>query len=166
MRRKKSNDYTMPLSVIGIIVLAAIGSRSPSSFKVGPSHQASESSTIPPFQDDGPTTDGSTTLTISNAIPSPLVFKVLKKGSDRELELNSCQGCKIYKNNSEIPPNVCKLGESKTIAVVPGKSRVHWYYKGAQIGETIADWNLSPGRKYSLCLVMNMSGGRLNWDSK
>lgn len=166
MNRKKSNDYTLPIIVVILIVLSVLGSRSPNAFKPLPSYQIRDDSTSPAFQDDGPSVDGSTTLTVINAVPHPLVFAFQQEKQKKQSILEPCQNCKIYNTNREIPNDICKSGTVTTIDVQPGMNPVYWYYKNANIGETRANWNLSPGRRYSICLVMNLSKGRTDWDSK
>lgn len=166
VHRKKSNDYTLHVTVVILIVLGLLGSRSPNAFKSLPSYQMRDDSTTPAFQDDGPSVDGTTILTVTNAVPHPLVFAVQQKKQKKESTIEPCQNCRIYNTDREIPNDVCKSGTATTIAVQPGENHVHWYYQNANIGEINANWNLPPGRKYSICLVMNLSKGRSNWDSK
>ena len=165
MNRKKSNDYTTPVLVIILIVLGIAGSRSSNSFQLIPPSQIRDDSLSPAFQDDGPSTDGITTLTVTNAIPHPLSFRVRNR-STRKIRLNPCQGCKIYAVSNEIPENICKSGPTQTIAVHPGKNNVRWDYQNANIGSVDAEWNLLPGRKYSICLVLDLSKTRRDWDSQ
>ena len=165
MNRKKSNDYTMPVLLVILLVLGIAGSRSSNSFNPVPPTQLRNDSSSPPFQDDGPSRDGLTTLTVTNAIPHPLVFEVRNR-SKREVKLESCQSCKIYAVSSEIPANICKSGTTQTIAVHPGKNNVRWHYQNANIGTVEANWELLSGRKYSICLVMDLTETRNSWDSR
>ena len=166
MNRKKSTDYTRPVTLVILLVLAIAGSRSPNAFKPLPSTQLRDDSIAPAFQDDGPSTDGMTTLMVTNSIPHPLVFMIQQNNEKKETRLGACQSCKIYTVSSEIPKDICKSGTKQTIAVQPGKNYAHWYHQTDQIGEIKANWNLPAGHKYSICLVMNLSKGRTDWDSK
>ncbi len=163
--RNKGKDYTMVAIVVAIIFLSVLGSRSPSRVK-GFGLTQSQTSTPPPVNDLGLTPDGSTTLKIVNSIPHPMVFQIqAKDGIDAKFRLKPCDTCKIYSSNSEIPPDVYDRGMTETIVVTPGKNFVNWAYPGGDIAPIQAYWELKPGHKYSVCMVMNLAQGRSNWDS-
>lgn len=166
MNRKKSNDYTSHAILVILLLLSIFGNRSPSYQTPLPRVQKFEDYAIPPFQDDGPSTDGLTTLTVTNAIPHLMVFTLQQDKQKKEARLEPCQSCKIYAYSAEIPKDICKSGTSQTIAVQPGDNYVQWSYPGAPIGAIKANWTFAPGRKYSMCPVMDLSKGRTNWDSK
>ena len=131
-----------------------------------PSYQIRDNSPVTILQDNGPSSDGTTTIELTNAVPSPFVFAIQQEKQKQELELASCKDCKLYANSTEVPENVCKLGTTTTIAATPGENRVHWYYKIASINPVNATWKISPGRKYSICIIVDLSKGRTDWDSK
>jgi hypothetical protein len=135
-------------------------------FRPLPTYQMPDNSPAPALQDDGPTPDGTTSLTVVNAVPRPFVFAIKQERQKQDFELDSCQNCKIYANSSEVPKDVCKLGTTTTIAATPGDNRVYWHYKNASINPISANWKISPGRRYSICIIMDLSKGRANWDSK
>ena len=166
MNRKKFKDYTMPVALVILLVLGILGTRSPNAFKPLPPSQLRDDSITPAFEDNGPSTDSTTTLTVINSIPHPLIFKIGQGSQKKELRLKPCQNCKIYSVASEIPKDICKSGTVGAIAVYPGKNHANWYYENAPIGEIQANWNLPAGHKYSICLVMDLSKGRTDWDSK
>ena len=166
MNRKKSNDYTLPVTLVILSLLGTLGSQTPNAYTPHSPYQLRDDSREPVLQDDGLSTDGLTTVTISNSIPNPLVFKIQQNKDKEEVTIEPCKNCKIYKTSTEIPTDICNMGTAKTIAVNPGKNNVYWYFQNAQINDTNATWNLLPGHKYSTCLVMDLSKGRSNWDSK
>lgn len=135
-------------------------------FRLLPTYQMPDNSPVPALQDNGPTPDGTTSLTVINAVPRPFVFAIQQEKQKQNFEMDSCQNCKIYANSSEVPENVCKLGTTTTIAAAPGDNRVYWYYKNASINPISANWKISPGRRYSICIIVDLSKGRANWDSK
>ena len=165
MNRRKSNDYTAQILLAILALLGFLGTRSPNGFKPMPPSQIRDTFT-PPLQDDGPSTDGITTLMVTNGIPHPLVFKIGQNDRGKEIRLDSCQNCKIYTAATEIPPDICKFGTTQTIAVTPGQNQVYWHYNGGNIGDINATWKISPNRKYSVCIVMDLSRGRTDWDGK
>ena len=165
MSHRKRNDYTAQLVLVILALLGLLGTRSPNGFKPMSPGQIRDTFT-PPLQDDGPSTDGITTLTVTNSIPHPLVLRLRQNSQGREMRLDPCQGCRVYAAAAEIPSNICKSGTTQTIAVTPGQNQVYWHYKSGNIGDINATWNLSTGRKYSVCLVMDLSRGRTDWDSK
>lgn len=135
-------------------------------FRPLPTYQMPDDSPAPALQDNGPTPDGTTSLTVVNAVPRPFVFAIQQEKQKQDFELDSCQNCKIYANSSEVPENVCKLGTTTTIAATPGDNKVYWHYKNVSINPISANWKISPGRRYSICIIMDLSKGRTNWDSK
>jgi hypothetical protein len=164
--RKKSNDYTMPAALVILLILWALGSRSPSSFKQLGSTQIQASTDRSPVDDMGPTEDGSTTLEIVNLIPYPMSFKVSAKGvGDKKIRLKSCETCKIYSGQGEIPSDLHSRGTRETIAVMPGRNFVSWSHDGGNISPMQAYWEFKQGHKYSSSVLMDLSQGRSNWDS-
>lgn len=156
--RNKGKDYTLPATIVILAILGLLGSRSPSSFKQ--SNPAQIQTTAQILDDSGPTADGSTVVQVVNSIPHPMVFKA----NSQETRLAACPTCKIYRNKSEIPSDIYDRGTKVTIVMKPGKNMVHWYHQGGNIAEIHAEWNLKPGRKYSVCMSMDLSEGRSNWD--
>jgi hypothetical protein len=164
--RKKSNDYTMPAALVILLILWALGSRSPSSFKQLGTTQVQASTDRSPVDDIGATEDGSTTLEVVNLIPYPMSFKASAKGvSDKKIRLKPCETCKIYSSPGEIPSDIHARGTRETIVVMPGRNFVGWSHDGGNISPMQAYWELKPGRKYSASVLMDLSQGRLNWDS-
>lgn len=135
-------------------------------FNTPPIYQMTDNSSVSPLHDDGPSSDGTTTITVTNAVPRPLVFAIKQPKKNQDFELNSCQNCKIYANSSEVPKNVCEQGTTTTIDANPGENKVYWYYKNARINPINATWKIEPGRKYSICIIMDLSKGRSDWDNK
>ena len=155
-------------SVISItfFILIFIFNISNYGFRPLPTYQMPDNSPAPALQDNGPTPDGTTSLTVVNAVPRPFVFAIQQGKQKQNFKLDSCQNCKIYATSSEVPENVCKLGTTTTIAATPGDNRVYWYYKNISTKSVSANWKISPGRRYSICIIMDLSKGRTNWDSK
>lgn len=148
--------------VIFIINIATNNFNRPPAYQ----YQMPDNSTAPALQDNGPTPDGTTLLSVVNAVPRPFVFAIQQGKQKQNFELDSCQKCKIYATSSEVPENVCKLGTTTTIAATPGNNRVNWYYKNDKITPVLANWKISPGRRYSICIIMDLSKRRVNWDSE
>ena len=163
--RKKGKDYTQPTAVIICLILVALGSRSPASFKHVSNTQI-QTASAPPVDDLGPTLDGSTTLTIVNSIPHPMTFRISAKGGiNKKIQLKPCETCKIYSGPSDIPANIYARGTKETIVVSPGKNFVDWSHQGGNISSIQAYWELKPGRQYSICTIMDMTRGRSDWDT-
>ncbi len=154
-------------SVIGItfFILIFIFNISTNGFRPLPTYQMRDNS-APSLTDNGPSSDGRTTLTVTNAVPHPFVFKIQQKKQKKEFELDSCQNCKIYANSSEVPEDICKMGTTTTIAATPGENNVYWYYRNATISTINAKWQIEPGRNYSICIITDLSKARTNWDYK
>jgi hypothetical protein len=165
--RNKGKDYTLPAAIAIIILLSVLGSRSPSRVRgFGGFGIQAQTSTAPPVNDMGPTPDGSTTLKIVNSIPHPMAFQIqAKDGIDTKIRLKPCPTCKIYSSRAEIPSDVYERGTTETIAVTPGKNFVNWTYQGGDIAPIQAYWEFKPGHRYSVCVIMDLSEGRSNWDS-
>lgn len=159
-RRNKGKDYTLPAAIAIVAILALIGSRSPSSFKPVNTTQAQKND-VQVIDDIGPTSDGSTVVQVVNSIPRPMVFKA----NGKETRIDACSTCKIYKNSGEVPTDIYDRGTKAAIVVAPGKNLVHWYHQGGNISEIYAQWNLKPGRKYSVAMILDLSEGRSNWDT-
>jgi hypothetical protein len=163
--RKKGKDYTLPIALVICLILVALGSRSPGSFK-GVNNTQIQTTSAAPVDDIGPTSDGSTTLTIVNSIPYPMTFRISAKGGiNKKIQLQTCETCKIYSGPSDIPADVYARGIKETIVVSPGKNFVDWSHQGGNISPIQAYWELKPGRKYSICTIMDMTRGRSDWNT-
>ena len=109
---------------------------------------------------------GSTSLEVANSIPYPMRFRISAKGKiDKNITLEACAKCKIYKGPSEIPENIRSFSPKQSITISPGRNFVIWSYDGGNISTTQAYWDLKQGHKYSIGPVMDMTQGRSNWDS-
>jgi hypothetical protein len=162
---RKGRDYTLPVALFLILVLTALGSRSPNSFQGSYSTQV-ESYGVPPIADIGPTDNGSTVLVVVNSIPHPMNFRILVKGgTERKISLAACATCKIYSSPSEIPPDIYDRGTKTSFTVSPGRNFADWHYPGANISHIQAYWDLKPGRKYSVSAVMDLTSKRSDWNS-
>ena len=163
-RNHKGKGYIGLISLIAIVLtLGYLQSLTRTSF------QSLKTSGIeaPILQDDGPTDDGSTSLKITNSIPNLMVFTMTQgKAEAKNTVLKSCPQCKIYAISSDIPKNVCTLGTTETFVVRPGSHDVRWSHPGANISNIAATWTVKPGRKYSVCVVMDLSRGRSDWSQK
>ena len=158
-------------AIVGIVLILGfivnISNNGIDEFRTLPTYQRTDNSLVPVLHDYGPSSDGKTTITVTNSVPRPLVFAIKHKKQNQDFELASCQSCKLYANSSEIPKNVCELGNDNTIDVPPGENQVYWYYKNTtKINPINATWKISPGHQYSTCIIMDLSEGRANWDSK
>ena len=107
-----------------------------------PAYQMPDNSSKPVLYDNGPTSDGTTKITVMSAVPRPFVFAITQKQQKQDFELASCEKCKLYANSSEVPKNVCELGNAKTIDVPPGENKVYWYYKNIRINPISATWDI------------------------
>jgi hypothetical protein len=162
---RKGKDYTRPITIILLLVLAVLGSRSPMLFR-GYILTQTESSKELPVQDMGPTEDGSTSLEVANSIPYPMRFRISAKGGiDKNIKLDACSNCRIYRGSSEIPENIRSFSPKQLITVSPGRNFIIWSYDGGNISAIQAYWELKQGHKYSIGPVMDMTQGRSNWDS-
>lgn len=167
---KPSKETQSIATSIGFILVFLINIStngfSTNGFRPLPSYQMRDNSPVTILQDNGPSADGQTTIKVTNAVPSPFVFAIKQEKQKQEFELASCQDCKLYANSTEVPENVCKLGTTTTIAATPGQNQVRWYYKTVSINAVNATWKISPGRQYSICIIVDLSKGRTDWDSK
>ena len=180
---QKGNDYTALITgILGIIVLSVLPSLSRHSFtllKTEPkkqddravasseTKQESDRTTVkaPILQDLGPTDDGSTKLKLTNSIPHPMVFTMKQDNQEKKgIVLKPCPDCKIY--NGSVPENICASGTTETFDIQPGEHRIRGSWENAQIADIAATWKIQSGRKYGLCILMDLSEGEKDWDHK
>lgn len=153
-----------------MIALAALPSLVKTSFKPLKTEKAQQETdrptvAAPILQDLGPTGDGATKLKLTNSIPHSMVFTMKQENQEKKgLILKPCPDCKIY--TGSIPKDACERGTTETFSVDPGEHRIRGSWENATISDIAATWQLAPGRKYGLCIVMDLTKGRNNWDHK
>jgi hypothetical protein len=181
--RRKGNNYTVLISGLGaMIALAALPSLVKTSFKPlkteksqeislgrnsSQSKQKSDRPTVdaPILQNMGPTGDGSTKIELTNSIPHTMVFTMKQEKQEKKgIILKPCPECKIY--TGSVPENACDRGTTETFSVEPGEHLIRGSWENADIADIAATWKLAQGRKYGLCIVMDLAEGRNDWDHK
>lgn len=181
--RPKGNDYTALITGLFILIfIAVLPSLSKHSFKPlktetkkqddravisSETKQESDRPTVkaPVLQDLGPTDDGSTKLKLTNSIPYPMVFTMRQDKQEKKgIVLNPCPDCKIY--NGSVPENICDRGTTEIFNIQPGEHHIRGSWENAQIADIAAIWKLESGRKYGLCILMDLAEGRNDWDHK
>jgi hypothetical protein len=119
----------------------------------------------PILSDLGPTGDSSTKIELTNSIPSEMVFTMQQRGQEIQgSELAPCPRCKVYHAKSEVPEDVCDRGTTETFIVAPGEHYVRGSWKRAYLSDMAGTWKLQPGRKYGVCILLDLSRGKKDWD--
>lgn len=117
----------------------------------------------PVLQDMGETDDGSTKIQLTSSIPHEMTFTMQQDNAEKKgAILKPCPDCEIYTGN--VPEDACDRGTQDLFSVAPGEHRIRGSWTNANISDIAATWKLKPGRKYSLCLVLDTTRGKSDWD--
>lgn len=117
----------------------------------------------PVLQDMGETDDGSTKIQLTNSIPHEMTFTMQQdKAEKKGAILKPCPDCEIYAGN--VPRDVCDRGTKDLFTVEPGAHSIRGTWAKANISDIAGTWHLKPGRKYSLCIHLDLTDGHSDWN--